>query len=89
MDMVLRRKDELCPRDDLSFEPIEGTRETYYRAMFDRPSAALEIFVYTDEAGFMLDGRTWRVFERPDFPSEEDLLSQFLDALSPYLRSGT
>jgi hypothetical protein len=85
MEVTTRRMKAAGARRDVAFERIEGRRETYYKATLGGASQAVEIFVYTDEAGFMVDGRDWRIFERPDFASEEDLLENFLDALTAHL----
>jgi|SRR5215470_156176 len=63
------------------FEKIVGKRETYFKATAEGPNHALEIYVYQDEAGYMLDGKRWTIFEKPDYRSESELLGAFLNGL--------
>ena len=63
------------------FEKIVGKRETYFKATAEGPNHALEVYVYQDEAGYMLDGKRWTIFEKPDYRSENKLLEAFLKSL--------
>jgi len=63
------------------FEKIVGKTETYFRATVEGPNHALEVYVYQDEAGYMLDGKRWTIFEKPDYRSENELLEAFLKSL--------
>lgn len=35
------------------------------------------MFIYDNEAGIMINGTTWTIFESPDFDSEELLVAAF------------
>ena len=63
------------------FEKIVGKRETYFKATAEGPNHGLEVYVYEDEAGYMLDGKRWTIFEKPDYRSENELLEAFLKRL--------
>lgn len=63
------------------FAKIVGKRETYFKATAEGPSHALEVYVYQDEAGYMLDGKRWTIFEKPDHRSENELIEAFLKSL--------
>jgi len=63
------------------FEKIVGKTETYFKATAEGPNHALEVYVYQDEAGYMLDGKRWTIFEKPDYRSENELLEAFLKSL--------
>lgn len=63
------------------FENIVGKTETYFKATAEGPNHALEVYVYQDEAGYMLDGKRWTIFEKPDYRSESELLEAFLKSL--------
>jgi hypothetical protein len=63
------------------FEKIVGKTGTYFKATAEGPGHALEVYVYQDEAGYMLDGKRWTIFEKPDYRSENELLEAFLKGL--------
>ena len=67
------------------FDYFEGNTESYYKATTKTDARALEMFVYTDEAGFMINGTEWHVFEKPDYPNEEELIGRFLADLGRFL----
>lgn len=64
-----------------SFEKIVGKAEMYFKATADGLHHALEVYVYEDEAGYMLDGKRWTIFEKPDYRSGDELLQAFLKSL--------
>jgi hypothetical protein len=64
-----------------NFETIVGKAETYFKTTADGPHHALEVYVYEDEAGYMLDGKRWTILEKPDYRSEDELLQAFLKSL--------
>ncbi|MBN1960883.1 MAG: hypothetical protein JW841_08045 [Deltaproteobacteria bacterium] len=45
------------------------------------------IYVYTNEAGWML-GKHWQPFERPDFKSDEELISAFITEVIDVIQTG-
>jgi hypothetical protein len=63
------------------FEKIVGKAETYFKATADGPHHLLEVYVYEDEAGYMLDGKQWTIFEGTDYRSQNELLETFLKSL--------
>jgi len=63
------------------FEKIVGKAETYFKATAEGPGHSLEVYVYQDEAGYMLDGKRWTIFEKPDYRSENELREAFLKSL--------
>ena len=68
------------------FEEIIGKRETYFKAVVKKKKKVVEIYIYKDEAGYMLE-QEWNIFEKADYASEEELLQQFLAALRKALVS--
>ena len=56
---------------------VIGRKERYFKCVVERAGTQLEIFIYDDEAGVMRNGDDWTIFERPDYDSDEALLSSF------------
>lgn len=56
---------------------VEGRRETYFIVQFPHNADEIELFIYDNEAGIMINGTTWTIFESPDFDSEELLVAAF------------
>ncbi|MBK9694530.1 MAG: hypothetical protein IPO76_03930 [Elusimicrobia bacterium] len=53
-----------------NFEPIQGSKESYFKAEFSiQDRRLLEVFIYEDEAGFMVGGKEWTICEKPDYSS--------------------
>lgn len=72
-----------------SFEPhrVEGKEEDYYRVSISVDLDEIEVYVYGDEAGYSLRGE-WHIRESPDYDSDQDLISAFLEDLTQLLASG-
>jgi hypothetical protein len=68
------------------FEKVVGKKEIYFKLTAEGPNHVLEIYVYQDEAGYMLDGKRWTIFEKPDYRSESDLQKAFLSSLREKLQ---
>lgn len=68
------------------FEKIKGKREAYHRALLSLGGHSLEVYVYRDEAGFMVNGSEWTICERPDYDGEEALIEAFLQKLRETIR---
>ena len=68
------------------FERVEGKRESYYRAPLSVRGQSLEVYVYRDEAGFMVNGSEWTICERPDYDGEDALIEAFLQKLRGTIR---
>jgi hypothetical protein len=70
--------------DSTPFQEVTGKRETYLKGNIKGSKYILEVYLYEDEAGYFLNGRTWFpwkkwiIFEKPDFSSQEELLQAFL-----------
>ena len=63
------------------FQEVVGKRETYLKATVKAPQHVLEIYIYEDEAGYLLEGGEWTIFEKPDYSSSGELLGTFLASL--------
>ena len=63
------------------FKLVEGRKENYWRATPVQGKSFIELYVYKDEAGYMLDGREWIIFERPDFSTDQELIQQFVSSV--------
>lgn len=74
---------KLLREKGLSFrrEPIEGNEESYFIFRMDSSTVEpLEIYVYEDEAGFLV-GKDWHIWESPDYETPQELISAFLKSL--------
>jgi len=68
------------------FEELEGKNEPYLGLrVSDHTSRRIEIYVYLDEAGYMINGEEWTVYERPDYPSDEALIAALVGGLQGLL----
>lgn len=67
-------------KDDISFTQ-EGRDELYYHAKISLVDSVIDIYIYEDEAGYMLNNKDWKIFERPDYKSVDILIGEFLDQL--------
>ncbi len=56
---------------------IDGKRETYFIVQFLLNADAVELFVYVNEAGVMINAKDWTVFETPDFESGDLLIDAY------------
>lgn len=70
---------------EVPFQEITGQHENYYKADIGAEDHLVEIYVYVDECGYMVDANEWRIFERPDFATEQELIGGFTDALAAVL----
>ena len=62
--------------------PVQGKRETYVIVQFEFGSDRVELFIYVDEAGIMINGKSWRIFERADYRTEDELITAYAKHLS-------
>lgn len=60
------------------FELVEGKKENYWHTKPYQKNPSIELYVYSNEAGYMLNGSEWTIFERPDFPGEQELIQSFV-----------
>lgn len=58
----------------IEFKEVIGRKETFYQSQFNN----IDIYVYSDEAGFMLNNKDWVICEKPDYDSQEELMEDFL-----------
>lgn len=63
------------------FQEVVGKRETYLKATTKAPSHVVEIYIYEDEVGYLLEGGEWTIFEKPDYSSPIELVRAFLSSL--------
>lgn len=54
---------------------VDGNRETYFIVQLSQTEETIELFIYTDEAGVMIRGKEWTIFEAPDFDNENELIA--------------
>lgn len=58
----------------ITFEHIVGVNENYFTANVTRAHVDGTLYIYEDEAGVMVGDSDWRMFERPDFASDSELI---------------
>lgn len=63
------------------FQEVVGRSETYLKATAKAPQHIVEIYIYEDEAGYLLEGGEWTIYEKPDYSSSGELLETFLTGL--------
>ena len=66
---------------------INGKRETYYKFTFEHVGHVIEIYIYLDEAGYMLDDHFWTICERPDYSDDDELIASFTSKLKDVIHS--
>ena len=72
--------------EHIGFHEVVGKRETYLKATVKAPQDVLEIYLYEDEAGYLLESGEWIIFEKPDHSSSAELLNAFLTRLRKNLK---
>lgn len=68
------------------FQEVVGRKETYLKAMVKGSQRVLEVYIYENEAGYMMVGGEWVIFEKQDYSSADELLQAFLAGLLEKLR---
>ncbi|OGW51435.1 MAG: hypothetical protein A2V62_03355 [Nitrospirae bacterium RBG_19FT_COMBO_58_9] len=68
-----------------SFQEVVGKKETYLKATVKAAQHILEVYLYEDEAGYLLEGGEWTIFEKPDYSTSSELLGAFLASLNDKL----
>ena len=63
------------------FVLMKGREEDYLYADLRYDKRLIEVYIYEDEAGYMINGKRWRIFEKPDFSGPEELMHAFSAAL--------
>lgn len=63
------------------FGPCQGDHETFVRGVLEHEARRVTVYLYPDEVGLSSGKNHWRIFEKPDYRSEEALLDAFSAAL--------
>ncbi len=66
------------------FDLVHGEEEDYLRGPFSLTGKSFEVYIYMDEAGFF-DADKWFICESPDYTSEEELITNLIQALEKQL----
>jgi hypothetical protein len=72
---------DILQREGISYigpTQIDGKRESYYLVQLEREDTTIELYIYVNEAGTMLNRKQWRIFEAPDFADEKQLIDAFV-----------
>ncbi len=72
--------------EDGGFREVVGRRETYLRTTVKTLQHIIEIYIYEDEAGYLLEGGDWTIYEKPDYFSSDELVMSFLKGLRKELK---
>lgn len=65
---------------------LRGNKEKYYLISLDLGKSKIELYVYEDEAGIMLEDNRWIIFEKPDYKSDDKLINDFIVKLKGLLQ---
>jgi hypothetical protein len=66
---------------EIEFNYVTGNGENYFESRrVPVHQSQIQVFVYTDEAGFFVDLH-WYIFETQDYSSPEDLLERYGEQL--------
>ena len=65
----------------INFVEVIGRKERFYQCQLKNDDENIDIYIYLDEAGFMLDNKEWIICEKPDYFSPEELMRDFLSRL--------
>lgn len=68
-----------------NFQQITGKKETYLKSNVTSSRHSVEVFIYEDELGYLIDGGEWVIFERADYDVSSELLKAFMAGLSELL----
>ena len=69
----------------LDFAHVHGKKQDYFVAKISGAGQSFDVYVYDDEAGCKKNGTEWTIFERPDFPDEDELIERFVRHLKAVL----
>lgn len=70
---------------NIEFSEVVGRRETYLRGHIEPSDVSLEVYVYVDELGLMREAKKWSLWERCDYPDQDQMLDSFIRALQDLL----
>jgi len=69
--------------DNVIFDEVAGKRESYCMTTINSAGHKIEIYVYSNEAGFYIaDSREWWICEEPDYDTDDELIQDFIAMLS-------
>lgn len=61
---------------------VHGKGESYDLVEFSLGERRLQLFMYSNEAGILVDEATWTPFEAPDYKSNDQLAEAFAKRLA-------
>jgi hypothetical protein len=70
---------------EIEFEKVIGKTEIYYKAAIAVSHHKVDIYIYEDEAGFMVDEKDWTICEIQDYSTEEALIESFISKLEKFI----
>lgn len=68
-----------------AFNKAAGREEEYYITSITADSTVVDVYIYVDEAGVMVNKTDWLSCERPDFDSDTELISALIHKISEVL----
>jgi hypothetical protein len=68
----------------VTYRYVEGRDESYLVGRLDKAPREVEVYIYSDEAGFFLDGK-WFGYETQDFSNSAELIHRFSSDLKDRL----
>lgn len=66
---------------------VDGRKETYFIVQFPWGADTVELFIYVNEAGVMVNGKDWTIFEAPDFDSDDLLIEAYVEHVANILKT--
>ena len=64
-----------------NFVKVSSTDETYYKISISTPGHYLQVYIYSQNAAYMLDGKHWLSFEERNDGALDELIAHFLTAV--------
>lgn len=64
-----------------NFVRVTEEEDTYYKISISAGTHYLQVYIYSEEAGYRLDGTHWLGFDHHGYTSEDDLIHSFRDSL--------
>lgn len=83
-DQLMQKSKELLYNilgQRIEFKEIKGKEEVYFKADLKLEDSYIEVYIYEDEAGYMINGKDWIACEKPDFKDQPQLIEAFLGKL--------
>lgn len=65
-------------------EEVQGSEEFYLRLRIPAPGKEIELYIYEDEAGYLVNG-DWHIRESQDYKYPQELISRLLEDLEQEL----